>query len=322
MPLRYFQILSSNFTMESVKIYQRLRTWPIVGPFATKFIINKVYFAYEITTAFIESCEETIHVFEHSFPLHADHLDGVLREVKDNLEEAVSYVAILENSYPMVIKAVHTVKASTILLKHKKHILKELHEEGFVDTTDYNSLRKEIDESLVAVQLHDFELSEVKFNEVLTECPLFSNLPTSEIVNIRMKSTERVFPRNSTILAKGSPVKNVYFIITGSIREQFEDFYYMRGIGNVVNPYDFIYQEPSRANVRSTTDTKVMQIQDKVIYELLDKYPDFRKKWFKTIIPYSFKLGKGHELVQKSLTDKQMRRFIEASVVLILKDGE
>ena len=68
-----------------------------------------------------------------------------MREVSDNIEEAVSYVAALENNYPTVIKAVHTTKASTVLLKHKKHVLKELHDEGFVDDTDYNILRKEID---------------------------------------------------------------------------------------------------------------------------------------------------------------------------------
>ena len=322
-PLRYFEILSSNFTMDTVKLYMRCKDWPIVGPTATKFIINKVYLAYEMSTAFIECCEETLHVFEHSFPIqHTENLDAVLREVSDNVEEAISYVAALENNYPTVIKAVHTTKASTVLLKHKKHMLKELHEEGFVDDTDYNTLRKEIDQRLVAVQIHDFELSEVKFNEVLTECPLFSNLPTTEIVNIRMKSTERVFPANSTILPKGKEIKNVYFIIYGSVREQFSDFYFMRAIGNVVNPYDFIYQEGSQANVRSVTETKVMQIQDKIIYELLDKYPDFRKRWFKTIIPYSFKLGRGQELVQKDFTERQMRRFIEASSVILMKNGE
>ena len=97
----------------------------------------------------------------------------------------------------------------------------------------------------------------------------------------------------------------------------------MRGIGNAVNPYDFIYQEPSLANVRSVSETKVMQIQDKVIYELFNKYPEFKKTWFKTIIPYSLKLGRGHELIQKTFnTDREMRRFIEASIVLILKNGE
>lgn len=41
-------------------------------------------------------------------------------------------------------------------------------DEGFVDETDYSSLRKDIDLALVNVQTFDFELSEVRVNEVLT----------------------------------------------------------------------------------------------------------------------------------------------------------
>ena len=56
--------------MDAVKLYKKCKDLPIIGPIATKALINKVYFAYEVTTAFIESCEETVHVFEHSFPLN------------------------------------------------------------------------------------------------------------------------------------------------------------------------------------------------------------------------------------------------------------
>ena len=82
-------------------------------------------------------------------------------------------------------------------------MLKEMYEEGFVDENDYTILRKEIDQSIVGVQLKDFELSEIKFNEVLTECPLFSALPTQEIVNLRMKATERSFSKGTTVQLKG-----------------------------------------------------------------------------------------------------------------------
>ncbi len=33
-----------------------------------------------------------------------------------------------------------------------------------------------------------------------------------------------------------------------------------------------------------------MQIDGKVISELLDKYPEFKKRWFKSVFPYSIKL--------------------------------
>lgn len=46
-----------------------------------------------------------------------------MEEVKDNMEQAVNYISELENNYQTVIKAVHTAKASTTLLKHKKHKL-------------------------------------------------------------------------------------------------------------------------------------------------------------------------------------------------------
>ena len=238
------------------------------------------------------------------------------------MEQAIAYVAELENNYPMVIKAVHTTKASTILLKHKKHKLKEMLEEGFVDDGDYADLRLEIDQSLVKIQIKDFELSEVKFNEVLTECPLFSNLPTQEIVNIRMKSTERVFPPATTIQLKGREIKNVYFIISGSVKEQFEEFYLMRGIGNMLNSHDFIYKEESKAMIKTLTETKVIQIQDKVIDDLLERFPEFRKRWFKSVFPYSLKLGRGHNFFEESFTSRELRRFIESSSVAFLTPGE
>lgn len=42
--------------MDSVKYYLKMKNWPIVGPMFTKMIINKVYDAYEITTAFVDAC--------------------------------------------------------------------------------------------------------------------------------------------------------------------------------------------------------------------------------------------------------------------------
>ena len=54
--LNYFDLLSSNFTMGSVKYYLMMKNWPIIGPMFTKMIVSKVYDAYEITTAFIDAC--------------------------------------------------------------------------------------------------------------------------------------------------------------------------------------------------------------------------------------------------------------------------
>lgn len=44
--LNYFQLLSSNFTMDSVKYYLKLKNMPILGPTFTKMLISKLYDAY------------------------------------------------------------------------------------------------------------------------------------------------------------------------------------------------------------------------------------------------------------------------------------
>ena len=94
-PLAYFNVLSSNFTRESMSYFLKVKDMPIIGKYATNLLVNRLYEAYEITTAFIEAAEEAIHIFEHSFPLNTEHLNYVLGEVKDNVEQAVNYVAQL-----------------------------------------------------------------------------------------------------------------------------------------------------------------------------------------------------------------------------------
>jgi hypothetical protein len=39
------------------------------------------------------------------------------------------------------------------------------------------------------VHFNEFKLDEIRFNEVLTDCPLFVNLNNDQLVKIRMKST-------------------------------------------------------------------------------------------------------------------------------------
>ena len=91
----------------------------------------------------------------------------------------------------------------------------------------------------------------------------------------------------------------------------------------MLNPHDFIYQETSKCVIRAQTPTTVLQFQAKFIIELLDKHPDFRKKWLKSIFIYSLRLGKGLEFLEKAFTtEKELRRFIEGSEVKFLQPSE
>lgn len=147
----------------------------------------------------------------------------VLDEVRENIEIAETYISEIENSYPKIIQAVHTERATTIILKSKKNELKHLYAEGYIDDIEYAQLRKEVDETLVQVRGDNFKLDEIKFSEVFAHCPLFSTLTTQEIVDVRMKAKEKTYPKGAPIIRKESQVKTANIIISGSVKEQFKD---------------------------------------------------------------------------------------------------
>ena len=66
---------------------------PLIGTYVSRLVVNKIYFTYEIATAFLDACEETVHVFKESFPLNHENLHYVMDEVKENMDQAIAYIA-------------------------------------------------------------------------------------------------------------------------------------------------------------------------------------------------------------------------------------
>lgn len=55
--LNYFEILSSNFSMEAVRFYMYFKNISLIGSWVTRMLISKISFVYEVTVVMIEACE-------------------------------------------------------------------------------------------------------------------------------------------------------------------------------------------------------------------------------------------------------------------------
>ena len=116
-------------------------------------------------------------------------------------------------------------------------------------------------------------------------------------------------------------MKYGYFVLSGSIQEDYDDYYFRKGVGTVLNPYDFFYEEPSKATVYSVTQSVVLQIRNEEIFKLFNRYPQFKERWMKTIFPYCLKIYGSSDFYHMDFTQRQLRRFIETShVIFIRKD--
>lgn len=202
-----------------------------------------------------------MRVFRNDFPINNDQLKEVIEEVRENADQAIAYINELESNFPDVITAVHTRRAATIVLKNKKNSLKKMHEEGFIDDLQYQALRKEIDVNLVSVHLAPLRLEELRVNEILIDCPLFSTLSKPEIAKIKSQSIERTFQKDSTIVSFDGELNSCYILVSGSVREQFETFYIIKSTGGVINPYDLTQKRDSKCSVRALNTVKVMEIR-------------------------------------------------------------
>lgn len=55
--LKYFDQLTSTFSLDTVKIYSHFKDWALIGPFFTRMLVSKIYFVYEVAVIFTEACE-------------------------------------------------------------------------------------------------------------------------------------------------------------------------------------------------------------------------------------------------------------------------
>lgn len=85
-----------------------------------------------------------------------------------------------------------------------------------------------------------------------------------------MKSIEKIYEKGKKIIDMGDQIKSVYVVVFGSVKEQYDDFYFIRGLGNILNPYDFTYNESSKCTIHAKTKTKIMEVKPEIILELLE----------------------------------------------------
>ena len=54
--LKYFEHLTENFALETVKVYTHFKDWALIGSFFTKMLVSKIYSVYEVASIFTEAC--------------------------------------------------------------------------------------------------------------------------------------------------------------------------------------------------------------------------------------------------------------------------
>lgn len=95
-----------------------------------------------------------------------------------NLEigKAEEYVDSLQESFPEIIKAVHSKRAAQAILEHHKKFLNQYKDKGYIDESDYNNLRNKLDKKMMNLMSINFNWKVPDFQFFVMEFPIFHSL--------------------------------------------------------------------------------------------------------------------------------------------------
>jgi hypothetical protein len=61
----------------------------------------------------------------------------------------------------------------------------------------------------------------------------------------------------------------------------------------VLDAYDFTYRELAKCDVKARNEVRVLEIDDSVISDLLSSNQEFKKRWFKSLFVYCYRIHFG-----------------------------
>lgn len=97
----------------------------------------------------------------------------MIEEVNLEIHKAEEYVDSLQESFPEIIKAVHSKRAAQAILEHHKKFLVDYFSKGYIDEADYNLLRNRLDQKMLNLMQMNFNWKLPDFQFFVMEFPIF-----------------------------------------------------------------------------------------------------------------------------------------------------
>ena len=90
--IKFWDLLVKNFTFYDIKYWMKIKDWIIVGKYAQKVIVNRVFFVYDVCSTLVMSCSEAVSLFRLSYPVRKEYITTIVQEIEENIYLAESYL--------------------------------------------------------------------------------------------------------------------------------------------------------------------------------------------------------------------------------------
>ncbi|CAD8153221.1 unnamed protein product [Paramecium pentaurelia] len=283
------QLYKNFLNFSSVNFFFKVKEMPFIGPFARDYMIKHLGFVYDVTTTFLSCANEAFHLTE-SFPMSKDAVRVVMEELNKEIEKAEGYLSILNDTFPEIVRAIQTKRASHSILTHQRHYLDETQQNGLVDDKEYQLLKKEINTRLVDLENHQFDMILPSFHVLAMEFPIFSGLVSTDLDNIIKSAYEKKFGPDEIIYEQGMTCQNIYIVSKGNVVDEFQGGSIKKGLGSLITYTNLIGDGTCMSTAKTTADSLLYSLNLKILKDLMNKNPDFEFKIYINSVEYLRKM--------------------------------
>ncbi|CAK77260.1 unnamed protein product (macronuclear) [Paramecium tetraurelia] len=301
------QLYKNFLNFSSVNFFFKVKEMPLIGPFARDYMIKHLGFVYDVTTTFLSCASEAFHL-TGTFPMSKDAIRVVMEELNKEIEKAEGYLGILNDTFPEIVRAIQTKRASHSILTHQRHYLDDTQQNGLVDEKEYQLLKKEINTRLVDLENHQFDMVLPSFHVLAMEFPIFSGLVSTDLDNIIKSAYEKKFGPDEIIYEQGMTCQNIYIVSKGNVVDEFAGGTIRKGLGTLITYTNLIGDGTCMSTAKTTADSLLYSLNLKILKDLMSKNPDFEFKIYINSLEY---LRKMFENQAGPLANVEIKRLLD-----------
>ncbi|CAD8098564.1 unnamed protein product [Paramecium primaurelia] len=305
------QLFQSFTSFSSIKYFFKAKEWTFLGGYAQQYITKHLGFVYDVTTTFISCASEVLTLQQH-MPMNKGAVKLIMDELRNEITKAEIYLGSLNDTFPEVIRAIQTKRASHTVLMHQKHHLEENQKNGLVDDKEFNSLKANIDARLVQLENHSFDWQIPTFHAFAMEFPIFTGVPKEELDTIVKSTYEKRYQQDEIIYEKGMTCQNIYIVQKGTVDDEVGTHILKKGLGSLLSYANLIGDGKCMTTARAASETVLHSLNLNVLRQLMQKSELFEQKIYINSIEYLIKLFESQAGPLGQMEAKRLGQFLRS----------
>ncbi|CAK93443.1 unnamed protein product (macronuclear) [Paramecium tetraurelia] len=306
--LEIWDELYKNFmNLCSVNFFFKVKQKFLIGFFAREYLIKHLGLVYDVTSSFIICAEEALKLADN-FPMNKEAISIIQEELKKDIEKAQTYFGTLNGSFPEIVRVLQTKKASFSILTHSIEHLQSTQRRGLIDDKEYKILLKDINNKLVKLESHSYDMSLPSFHVVAMQFPIFQEISLTDLDIIKNVAIEKKYALGQVIYAKGDECNEVYIIMRGYVVNDFNGILITKGLGSLITHQSLIVDGVHMSTAKAAVESQLYSLPTKVIKEVMIRNKEFEFKVYLHSLEY---IRKWYESKVGPLAQMDLKRLNE-----------